>query len=139
MTAPSPAPKLGAIAVVLYEARFLLVQRGKDPGRGLWGFPGGHVELGETGLQAAIRELAEETGVVATADRYLTNVDVIVHLDGAVAYQYLVAAVACTYVSGDPVAADDAADAQWVPIAEVLAGTRAMNDDVIRVAKLMLA
>ncbi|MGH1467025.1 MAG: NUDIX hydrolase [Cognatishimia sp.] len=140
MTSPSPAPKLGAIAVVLHEARFLLVQRGKDPGRGLWGFPGGHVELGETGLQAAVRELAEETGVTATADRYLTNVDVIAQAaDGTVAYQYLVAAVACDFQRGDPCPADDAAAAEWVPADEVLAGTRAMHDDVIRVARLMLA
>ncbi|MDO6728074.1 NUDIX hydrolase [Cognatishimia sp. 1_MG-2023] len=139
MQTPSPAPKLGAIAVVYHGGQFLLVQRGKDPGRGLWGFPGGHVELGETGLEAAVRELQEETGVIADAPRYLTNVDVIAHAeDGTVAYQYLIAAVACHYVSGDPVAADDAAAAEWVDAAEVLAGTREMSADVVRVAQMMV-
>ena len=112
-------PKLGAIAVVVHEGRVLLVQRRKEPNAGTWGFPGGHVELGETALDAAVRELAEETGVVATARHYLTNLDVIHHDDdGAVRVHYLLAAVRCDYVSGTPVAADDAKDAGWFTPAE---------------------
>lgn len=135
--APSPALKLGAIAVLLHEGRFLLVQRGKDPGRGLWGFPGGHVELGETALDAAVRELREETGVLASADCYLTNVDVIArNVSGAVDYQYLIAAVRCLYVEGAAVAADDAADVAWVSLAEMEDGRLDLSDDVLRVARL---
>lgn len=107
-------PKLGALAVVPRDGRVLLVARGKEPNRGLWGFPGGHVELGETGLEAAIRELREETGVEARASRYLGNLDVIVRDGGAVAWHYLLVAVLCDWVSGEPVAADDAEDARWV-------------------------
>jgi ADP-ribose pyrophosphatase YjhB (NUDIX family) len=137
--APYPTPKLGAIAVVLHEDRFLLVQRGKDPGRGLWGFPGGHVELGETGLAAAERELREETSVIAEAAGYLTNVDAIARgPDGEIAYHYLIAAALCVYQSGTPSASDDAAAAEWVPVNEVLAGTRQLHDDVIRVARLAI-
>lgn len=107
-------PKLGAIAVVHHEGRFLLVKRKKDPNANTWGFPGGHVELGETALEAASRELTEETGVIAIAERYLTNVDVITHdTDGSVQFHYLLAVVICTYQSGTPVAADDVSDAGW--------------------------
>lgn len=113
-------PKLGAIAVVRHEGRFLLVKRAKQPNAGTWGFPGGHVELGETALTAAERELREETGVVGTAHRYLTNVDVIVrNADGSVLFHYLLAAVECHYESGTPVAADDAADAGWFAPQEI--------------------
>jgi len=35
---------------------------------GFWGFFGGEVEVGETALQAAVRELAEETGIVVEQD-----------------------------------------------------------------------
>ena len=84
----SAQPKLGAIAVLLHEGRFLMAERGKDPGRGLWGFPGGHVEFGETGLEAAVRELREETTVLAEAVQYLTCVDVITER-----HHFLIAAV----------------------------------------------
>lgn len=107
-------PKLGAIAVVHHDGRFLLVKRKKEPNANTWGFPGGHVELGETGLAAAARELFEETGVVGKADRYLTSIDAItVDGDDNVLFHYLLAVVVCTYQSGTPVAADDVSDAGW--------------------------
>lgn len=107
-------PKLGAIAVVHHENRFLLVKRKKEPNANTWGFPGGHVELGETALDAAVRELSEETGVIGKAEKYLTNIDAITRgADGEVRFHYLLAAVLCTYESGVPVAADDVSDAGW--------------------------
>ena len=114
MTDQAPRPKLGAIAVVVRDGRVLLVERAKAPNAGTWGFPGGHVEWGETALEAAVRELAEETGVIAASPTYLTNLDVIAHDDhGAVQHHYLLAVVLCDYVSGEPVAADDASQARW--------------------------
>ena len=107
-------PKLGAIAVVAHEGRLLLVKRKNEPNANTWGFPGGHVELGETALMAAARELLEETSVIAAPRRYLTNIDAIVHdADGTVRFHYLLAAVHCDYVSGTPEAADDVSDAKW--------------------------
>lgn len=136
MSENSLTPKIGAIAVLLHEGRFLLVQRGKDPGRGQWGFPGGHVELGETAKAAAIRELEEETSVIATAGDYLTAVDVIGKSEaGDLLYHYLLAVVPCTYVSGTATAGDDAAAAEWIDIADILSGDRPLSEGVARVAK----
>ncbi|MFY0597993.1 MAG: NUDIX hydrolase [Cognatishimia sp.] len=129
-------PTLGAIAVLLKDEKFLLVQRGKDPGRGLWGFPGGHVELGETAQEAAVRELLEETNIRAEAQDYLTAVDVIGRDDaGDVSYHFLLAVVPCTYQSGEAMAGDDAAAVEWVPAAEVIAAARGLNHGVVDVAK----
>ncbi len=113
-------PKLGAIAVVVHNGRALLVRRKKEPDAGKWGFAGGHVELGETALEAAARELEEETGVVATPVRYLTNFDIVLRDDdGLVTFHCLLAAVECTYEHGTPYAADDVSDAAWFTLEEV--------------------
>lgn len=50
-----------ADSVVIQSGHILLVQRGKAPGKGLWALPGGHVNNNETGFEASLRELAEET------------------------------------------------------------------------------
>jgi len=45
------------------EGKYFLVQEGKEYVRGLWSFPGGKVEVGETLSAAALREIREETGM----------------------------------------------------------------------------
>ncbi|MBE1285745.1 MAG: NUDIX domain-containing protein [Rhodobacteraceae bacterium] len=131
------APILGAIAVVAQDDHVILVQRGKEPRKGCWGFPGGHVELGETALDAAVRELQEETGVVATPRSYLTNIDVILRDEqDQVTRHYMLAAVLCDYVSGTPIAADDAADARWVSAEDLHAPELQLLDQVAELAVL---
>lgn len=143
--ADGPArPVLGTIAVVCRHSggqdHVILVQRGKAPNAGWWGFPGGHVELGETALQAAARELQEETGVLAEPLEYLTNVDVISHdAAGTVQRQYLLTVVLCRYLSGEPQPDDDAEQAEWVPVTEIEARGLQLLDQVGEVARLAQA
>lgn len=130
-------PRLGAIGVVIHDSKVLLVKRGKAPNAGLWSFPGGRVEFGETGLVAAAREVLEETGVSVTPVRYLTNVDVILRQDDRVTDHYLLAAVVCEFVSGEVIAGDDAADARWVKLDRVDRLERTERvDHVLRLASL---
>ena len=132
-------PRLGAIAVTIRDGKVLLARRGSAPDRGLWGFPGGHVEPGETALAAAARELLEETGISARPVEYLTNVDVLRHdADGRITVHYLLAAVLCEYGGGDPVAGDDAIDAAWVDCAAVRAGALPTSARVAEVMDLAL-
>ena len=60
------APQVAGAAIIARadDDTFLLVQRGEDPGKGLWGLPGGFVELGETVQDALAREVLEETGYI---------------------------------------------------------------------------
>ncbi|MDC1243630.1 NUDIX hydrolase [Amylibacter sp.] len=133
------APKVAALAVTLSEDQVLLVRRKNEPDAGLWGFPGGHVDLGETALFAAARELREETSVIGRPLQYLTNLDVIVRDEyGSIRFHFLLAVVLCEYISGVPKAADDVSKATWVAVDDVLLGKLRCSehvDDVIRLAK----
>ena len=112
MSRPAPVP--GAIAVVCHKGQVILVQRSKQPRKGAWGFPGGHVEPGETPVEAAVRELREETGVDALPLSKLTEFEVTSqNPDGSPAAHFHLTAVLCRYVSGVPIADDDADDAGW--------------------------
>jgi ADP-ribose pyrophosphatase YjhB (NUDIX family) len=62
-------PKLLAACILFSGHKVLWVKRAKAPNAGLWGMPGGYVELGETVEEAASRELLEETGVVISPDQ----------------------------------------------------------------------
>ena len=112
-----PRPAVTADMIVLAdesEPKILLIQRGDEPFKGCWAFPGGFMNMDETTEQCARRELKEETGLdieevqqvgaYSTVDRdprgrtitvaYITHVPQILPVTGL----------------------DDAAEAKWWPI-----------------------
>ena len=61
-----PRPAVTADCVVMTKdatPKVLLIERGADPFKGCWAFPGGFMNMDETTEQCAIRELEEETGL----------------------------------------------------------------------------
>ncbi len=55
------AVKAGIAVIIFNEKNQVLLQKRKDVG--LWGIPSGHIEIGETVSEAAIREVKEETNL----------------------------------------------------------------------------
>ncbi len=83
------------------------------------------MELGETIKAAAVRELFEETGIRATAGRVFNAVDAYDVGDegGHLRSHFVLIAVLCHWEEGEPVAADDALDAAFVPMAALAQAT----------------
>ena len=120
-------PIVAVLAVVLrpmgQENRALIVQRAQQPNAGRWGFPGGVLELGETVAEGAMRELLEETGIVAEPAGWLNVHDAISRDDeGRVQFHYTLIAMRGVWQSGEGVAADDAAACAWVSRDDIVAG-----------------
>jgi ADP-ribose pyrophosphatase YjhB (NUDIX family) len=131
---------VGVIAVVRRGDRLLLAQRSRGTYLGRWGFPGGHLERGETVIEGGMRELMEETGVSAAPRGVLTHLDVIGRgTNGAVTFHYVLLAVLADWISGEGVAADDAAAVRWLTLDEMKAGAVPLLPDVERIAREALA
>ncbi|MBB3809182.1 NUDIX hydrolase [Pseudochelatococcus contaminans] len=129
-------PIAAVIAVVLHEGRTLLVRRANPPDAGLWGFPGGKIEPGETIANAAIRELLEETGVHGEALHPFTALDAFdCSANGDISRHFILVAVLCRLISGEPVAADDALEAAWFATDNLVHPDLPLSRDVIEVAQ----
>lgn len=133
-------PIAAAIALVVKDDQILLVRRANTPDAGRWGFPGGKIEFGETVLAAAERELAEETGIQGEALRVLTAVEAFDRDEADDLRQhFILIGVLCRWLSGTPVAGDDALDAAWFSQAALNIGDLALSLDVAEVAALAFA
>lgn len=62
-------PRIGVGVIVVKEGKILMGKRKGSHGTGLWAFPGGHLEFGESVSECATRELEEETGLKALSIR----------------------------------------------------------------------
>ena len=115
-----PRPAVTADCVVMTnepQPKVLLIQRGADPYKGAWAFPGGFMNMDETTEQCAIRELEEETGLKVAK----------VHQIGAYSKvdrdprgrTITVAYLAIIDSPENVIGQDDAAKAEWFPITEL--------------------
>lgn len=114
---PEFAPPVPAVGIVCLKGdAVLLIRRGRPPRQGEWSLPGGRIEPGERALDAALRELREETGLEA---RIVGLADVVDGIFPEAGLHYVLIDYAAVWVSGDPVAGDDAIDAAFVPLDEI--------------------
>jgi len=108
-------PFVGVGAVIVQDARAVIVQRGAEPLKGQWSIPGGMLELGETLRQCAVREALEETGLRVEPSEVLEVLDSI-HPDpqGRTRYHYVLIDFLCRPLGGELRPGGDAAQARWV-------------------------
>jgi 8-oxo-dGTP diphosphatase len=98
-----------AVALVVRGFNVLVIHRREGRGGLSWALPAGTIEPDETGSEAAVRETAEETGVIAHAERFLGRR---VHPDTGRMVEYWL----CSWISGEPHVRESSLDrAEWVP------------------------
>lgn len=113
-------PTVGVSIGIWRENRVLVVRRGQPPLMGKWSFPGGRLEPGEPLAAAALREAREETAVEADVVGLTDVVEIITRAEeGHLTHHVVLALFAARYVSGEPLAGDDAADTRFVTLEEL--------------------
>ena len=127
-----PRPAVTADCVVMTKEatpQVLLIQRGIDPYKGCWAFPGGFMNMDEATEQCAIRELEEETGLKETE---LHQIGAYSKVDRDPRGRTIT--VAYLVIVGEPLAVtgqDDAAKAQWFPV-DALPPLAFDHEDIMR-------
>lgn len=115
-----PRPAVATDCVVFgfdgHDLKILLIERGLEPYKGMWAFPGGFMRMDESAEQGAVRELEEETGLRLSLLKQL-KAFTSVNRDprGRVISIAFYALVRSAEVRGG----DDAAQAKWFSINEV--------------------
>ncbi|MFI5584563.1 NUDIX domain-containing protein [Amycolatopsis sp. NPDC051758] len=117
------APVFYAADMVAFSLRggawhVLVIQRGGNPHKGKLALPGGHVDHDETSQEAAVRELAEETGITVPQPVFVHQLGVFDAPDRDARGRYVTVAygVILPDEAPAPVAADDAMAAEWLPL-----------------------
>lgn len=147
-TSALPYPR-AAVAVTVMRTppggvrEYLLARRSKPPRAGSWSLPGGKIELGETTLWAAARELQEETALGPNAVSFhpwpIGATDVIVANTEdtevqSLAFHYVITQMfAFADSEAAAVCGDDAAAVRWATRAEICSGNIDLGGNVAAV------
>lgn len=127
---------LTADAVLFAESgdrlHVLLIRRGWPPFKDCWALPGGYVDPGEDTTAAAYRELAEETGIRLGPCLKPSGVYADPGRDPRGRFVSFAYAARLGRMP-EPVAADDATAARWVPVDDVLTGAVGLAFDHARI------
>ena len=130
-----PHPAVTTDCVIFgYDVReglsVLLVQRGIEPYKGRWAFPGGFLQMDEDADAGARRELKEETGFEAASIRQFGTFTAV---DRDPRERVITIAYMALVRKGGVRGGDDAADARWFPVSDVPA-LAFDHDRILRIA-----
>ena len=113
-------PIVAVGAAILDAGRVLLIKRGQEPLKGRWSLPGGVVELGETLVDALVREVAEEAGIEIHVGPVVDVLDIVERdPDGRVQYHFVVVDYLCRPATQALRSGSDADEVRWVEAASL--------------------
>jgi len=113
-------PFLAVSAAIFRNGKVLVVRRARKPALNLYTLPGGAVEAGETLVEAAIREVREETSLSIEPVALAGHREVIARDDeGKVERHFVILCFASRWLAGEPVLSDELDDSRWVDPSEL--------------------
>jgi NAD+ diphosphatase len=114
-------PRLTLNVILENEAgEVLFIKRKNEPHKGNWNTPGGFLEVGETGEEAARREVLEETGLTVTDLHYFNSYADVYEYQG-IPISTLAIAYVGKVLNADFVAGDDAEEVRFIKPTKELA------------------
>ncbi|MDZ7316142.1 MAG: NUDIX hydrolase [candidate division KSB1 bacterium] len=113
------APLVGVGVIVKRGKEFVLIKRRKEPAKGMWTIPGGHVEFGESLEEAARREIREECSLEIGRLEPIHVFDIIDKEGDKVRRHLVVIDYYADYAGGILTAGDDAEAAGWFTIEDL--------------------
>lgn len=111
--------KITTLVYAMRDGQVLMMKRRKEPNLGQWTAPGGKVELHESPAECAVRELAEETGLIAASRPELRIIAT--ETSPLAGWQWLMFIYVVQQVEGEVIWDCPEGDLAWIPIDQVLA------------------
>jgi ADP-ribose pyrophosphatase YjhB (NUDIX family) len=115
-------PFLAVSAAIFRDGRVLIVRRARKPALNLYSLPGGAVEVGESLIDAVVREVREETQIDIEPVALAGHREAIVRdKEGRVERHFVILSFASRWLRGEPVLNSELDDARWIDPAELSA------------------
>jgi len=109
------APILAVSAAIVRDRKVLIVRRARPPARGLYTLPGGGVEVGETLVEAVVREVREETALVVEPVALAGYREAIARDDdGRIERHFVILPFAARWIAGEAMLSHELSEAMWL-------------------------
>ena len=143
-SAPYPPTLVTVDLLITAQDRVLLVLRGRSPGQGLFACPGGFLDGSERLIEAAVREVEEETGLVLSSTQRNQVLPAGVFDHPARSERGRMITHVFRLDLGDRIppvvlGGDDAAEALWMPVVEALSHPERFFDDHHEILSILTA
>ncbi len=128
-------PWVSAHAVIFNKKKLiLLTKRAAPPKANYWFPPGGAIDLGETVVAGLEREIKEETNIIVSNLKFLDYLDGITpDTKKRILYHYVVFIFTANHLEGEVQANDDALDAHWFSVSDIMTRKIDVPDELIRI------
>ena len=134
-------PILAVSAAIIRDGKVLIVRRTRPPAGGVYTLPGGGVEVGETLVEAVVREVREETALAIEPVALAGYREAIARDgDGRIERHFVVLPFAARWIAGEPRLNDELSEAVWLDPSEIARlKTTAGLGEIIATAMALLA